>query len=118
MEPSASQRIGTVCTFYSFKGGVGRSMAVANVASLLAKWGRSVLIVDFDLEAPGIEHFFTNYSLQGSPREMTGVVDLVLAYRDRASLDWASSLCRAYPFRAASGSEPVSILTAGKRDSG
>src|SRR5205823_8446394 len=62
--------------------------------------------------------FFTNYSLQGSPREMTGVVDLVLAYRDHASLDWASSLCRAYPFRAASGSEPVSILTAGKRDSG
>ena len=29
-------------------------MALANVAALLAKWGNSVLVVDWDLEAPGI----------------------------------------------------------------
>lgn len=39
--------------FYSHKGGVGRSLALANTAYLLAKSGRKVLIVDFDLEAPG-----------------------------------------------------------------
>jgi len=44
-----------VVTFYSYKGGVGRSMALANVAALLARWGRRVLIIDWDLEAPGIE---------------------------------------------------------------
>lgn len=111
-----SRQVGTVCTFYSFKGGVRRSMALANVAALLSKWGRSVLIVDFDLEAPGIEHFFAPYSFQGSPKEVPGLVDLVLAHREAAQLDWSSSLCRAYPF--GSSSQPVSILTAGRRDQG
>jgi MinD-like ATPase involved in chromosome partitioning or flagellar assembly len=48
---------GQVITFYSFKGGTGRSMALANVASLLAQRpgdGRSALMVDWDLEAPGL----------------------------------------------------------------
>ena len=43
-----------VVTFYSFKGGVGRSLALANVSLLLATRGRRVLAVDFDLEAPGL----------------------------------------------------------------
>jgi hypothetical protein len=44
-------------TFYSFKGGVGRTLALVNVAAQLAKMGRKVLLVDFDLEAPGLETF-------------------------------------------------------------
>lgn len=43
-------------TFYSFKGGVGRSMAVINVAVLLADHGFRVLVLDLDLEAPGISY--------------------------------------------------------------
>jgi hypothetical protein len=39
--------------FYSYKGGVGRSMALAHCATELAFQGRKVLIVDWDLEAPG-----------------------------------------------------------------
>ena len=46
-----------ICTFYSFKGGVGRSMALVNVAVDLAQRGRRVLAVDFDLEAPGLDTF-------------------------------------------------------------
>src|SRR5229473_1921955 len=44
-------------TFYSYKGGVGRSMAVMNVAYTLAGRGRHVLVVDMDLEAPGLSGF-------------------------------------------------------------
>jgi hypothetical protein len=44
-------------TFYSFKGGVGRTLALVNVAAQLARMGRKVLLVDFDLEAPGLETF-------------------------------------------------------------
>jgi len=40
-------------SFYSHKGGVGRSMALTNVAYLLARDGKKVCIIDFDLEAPG-----------------------------------------------------------------
>jgi len=43
-----------VVTFYSFRGGVGRTMALANAAFYLARAGRSVFLVDFDLEAPGL----------------------------------------------------------------
>jgi len=50
--------MGTLITFYSYKGGIGRTMALANIATLLACWGKRVLIVDWDLEAPGVEHFF------------------------------------------------------------
>ena len=46
-----------VVTFYSFKGGVGRSLALVNVGVELAQTGRRVLLVDFDLEAPGLHTF-------------------------------------------------------------
>ena len=49
---------GTVVTFYSYKGGVGRSMAVANIAWLLAStYGKRVVVVDWDLEAPDCTGF-------------------------------------------------------------
>lgn len=44
----------TFITFYSFKGGVGRTMALANTALLLAGAKRRVLVIDCDLEAPGL----------------------------------------------------------------
>jgi len=46
-----------IFTFYSYKGGVGRSMAVMNVAYALAGRGRHVLLLDMDLEAPGLTGF-------------------------------------------------------------
>jgi tetratricopeptide (TPR) repeat protein/cellulose biosynthesis protein BcsQ len=46
-----------IYTFYSFKGGVGRSMALINVAYVLAARGRAVLVLDMDLEAPGLSGF-------------------------------------------------------------
>ena len=45
-------------TFYSYKGGTGRSLLLANLAVLLAKLGRRVVAVDFDLEAPGLPYKF------------------------------------------------------------
>lgn len=64
-------------TFYSYKGGVGRTMALANVAVMLAEAGKRVLCVDFDLEAPGLPSYAT-FS-EGASR--AGVVDYVNAYR-------------------------------------
>jgi len=46
-----------IFTFYSYKGGVGRSLALVNCAYALAGRGRHVLVVDMDLEAPGISGF-------------------------------------------------------------
>ena len=49
---------GKIVTFYSFKGGVGRTMAMANVAFIAAMNGMRVLVMDWDLEAPGLAYYF------------------------------------------------------------
>ena len=67
-----------ICTFYSFKGGVGRSMALVNVAVDLAQRGRRVLAVDFDLEAPGLDTFPVLSPVQPTP----GLVEFVARYLD------------------------------------
>jgi cellulose biosynthesis protein BcsQ len=40
--------------FYGIKGGVGRSTALGMLAYLLAQEGKRVLLLDFDLESPGL----------------------------------------------------------------
>jgi cellulose biosynthesis protein BcsQ len=70
-----------VVTFYSFKGGVGRTMALANVAYRLANThGLKVVVVDWDLEAPGLHRFF------GLSREQIadarGLLDYFLEWRE------------------------------------
>ena len=57
---------GTVVTFYSYKGGVGRTLALANIGVLLAKWGYRVLAVDWDLEGPGLHLYYDRWI--GEPR--------------------------------------------------
>ncbi|WIX99562.1 hypothetical protein QRX60_36730 [Amycolatopsis mongoliensis] len=69
---------GSVFTFYSYKGGVGRSFTLANIAVLLARWGHRVLCLDWDLEAPGLGDYFRE-QLPRAPRG--GVVDLVDDFR-------------------------------------
>ncbi len=40
--------------FHAFKGGTGRTYALVNVANLCARDGANVVVVDLDVEAPGI----------------------------------------------------------------
>jgi DNA-binding CsgD family transcriptional regulator/cellulose biosynthesis protein BcsQ len=56
--PDPRRPLATACvTFYSFKGGVGRSQALINVAALLAgQHAFRVLVLDLDLEAPGLSY--------------------------------------------------------------
>ena len=65
-----------VTTFYSFKGGVGRTMALVNAAVELARRGRRVLTVDFDLEAPGLDTF----DIFPSKNRIPGIIDFVREY--------------------------------------
>ena len=57
--PDVADKVpGKIVTFYSFKGGVGRTMAMANVAFIAAMNGMRVLVMDWDLEAPGLAYYF------------------------------------------------------------
>ncbi len=75
-------------TFYSYKGGVGRSMALANIAELLYSKGLRVLMIDFDLEAPGLEQYFYKKDdpLLKKVLAQRGIIDLLLSYRELRSL--------------------------------
>ena len=67
-----------IVTFYSYKGGVGRSLALANIACLLAEdeeHPQHVLVWDFDLEAPGLHKLFPPKQPQNY-----GFVDLAYEY--------------------------------------
>ena len=59
---------GQIITFYSYKGGTGRTMALANIACLLGKYQPTestqpprVLALDWDFEAPGLHRYFRPY---------------------------------------------------------
>ncbi|HWU11246.1 MAG TPA: FxSxx-COOH system tetratricopeptide repeat protein [Streptomyces sp.] len=73
-------RDGRVVTFYSYKGGTGRTMALANTAWILAANGRRVLAVDWDLEAPGLHRFFHPFLDPSTLGATTGVIDLITEY--------------------------------------
>jgi cellulose biosynthesis protein BcsQ len=69
-------------TFYSYKGGTGRSLLLANAARYLALLGKRVVAVDFDFEAPGL-HYKLNISPPGKRTADAiperGAVDYLLA---------------------------------------
>jgi len=70
--------IGKIITFYSFKGGSGRSMSLANLAVLFSKQsgGKKVLMIDWDLEAPGLFEFFKGKISESELQEKAGVIEL------------------------------------------
>jgi MinD-like ATPase involved in chromosome partitioning or flagellar assembly len=68
-------------TFYSYKGGVGRTLAAANFALYLAKLGRKTVLVDFDLEAPGLDAKFAQFSGFELPVDQKGLLDYILDYQ-------------------------------------
>jgi cellulose biosynthesis protein BcsQ/energy-coupling factor transporter ATP-binding protein EcfA2 len=58
-------------------------MALANVADRLCRYGLKTLIVDFDLEAPGLERYFP-IDMQAA-RQSPGLLDLLIAYKQAMS---------------------------------
>jgi MinD-like ATPase involved in chromosome partitioning or flagellar assembly len=85
-----------VVTFYSYKGGVGRTMSLVNVAHVLAREGQRVLMVDFDLEAPGMTHFFGEQVRSRPPEVKYDALDLLL--HARASYEEARAADRSTEF--------------------
>ena len=97
----------SIVTFYSYKGGVGRSMALANIAVLLSRLGSKVLIVDWDLEAPGLERYFASHLNTGFGGP--GLLDLVLNARRDSEVDY-----REFTSAIQLGdSEPICFLASG-----
>lgn len=111
--------MGQVITFYSYKGGVGRTMALTNVATLLAKWGYKTLIVDWDLEAPGLEFYFQDFiDIQAVTLERGLVNFFDEAERGldgcvAGDVDWKEAVIE---IEIPNAEQSLHLITAGQRD--
>lgn len=63
-----------IVSFFSFKGGVGRTTTLVATALTLARHGHRVAIVDLDLESPGISTIF----FPDTEESVSGVIDYLL----------------------------------------
>ena len=104
-----------IFTFYSYKGGVGRTMALANIALILVHQGQRVLAIDWDLEAPGLDIYFRDYGLYSSKNGL-GLLDLLIAASTASSSnakpDWRQYLSHL----EIDGQYNLSLLTSGRKD--
>ncbi|WP_025740512.1 KGGVGR-motif variant AAA ATPase [Aquimarina pacifica] len=71
-------------TFYSYKGGVGRTLALSNIAKRLSEFGKKVCLLDFDLEAPGLHHKFRKNIAQ--EKINNGIVDYIYEFSQNKTL--------------------------------
>ena len=74
-EEALTGRKPKVISFYSFKGGMGRTTALAAVALLLVRQGNHVMMVDTDIEAPGLSTLFLD-----DEAIQTGVLDYLIEH--------------------------------------
>jgi MinD-like ATPase involved in chromosome partitioning or flagellar assembly len=96
----------SIVTFYSYKGGVGRSMALANTAVLLARRRKRVLVIDWDLEAPGLERYFGYFKIDARG---AGLLNLLVDYRAGKVTDYTK-----YLWKVQDGEAEFSYLASGK----
>ena len=60
-------------------------MALANVAWILASAGKKVLVVDWDLEAPGLHRYFRPFLTDPNVASSEGIIDFFTDYSLRAA---------------------------------
>ncbi|MBF0531311.1 MAG: hypothetical protein HQK55_18985, partial [Deltaproteobacteria bacterium] len=104
-------------TFFSYKGGTGRSIAVANAAIYLTRLGFRVAVMDFDLEAPGLHYKFSP-AADGAPVTVErGVVDYLFSFviegeRPASINDYVTEV-----FALGKDRPPIFLIPAGKAPS-
>ncbi|MET7395356.1 FxSxx-COOH system tetratricopeptide repeat protein [Dactylosporangium sp. NPDC005572] len=99
MPAETGPRNGRVITFYSYKGGCGRTMALANTAWALASNGYRVLAIDWDLESPGLHRYFQPFMRDPDLRRTEGLIELLQKYCNAAQAevvgdDWMAEATR------------------------
>lgn len=104
---------GTVITFYSYKGGIGRTFALANVGVVLSLWGYKVLCVDWDLEAPGLDSYLKGWMDDTNNVGLTELIQQFKHARGKKRLNWRSHLTA---LEISSRTPPFHLITAGIQD--
>lgn len=97
-----------VVTFYSYKGGVGRTLACANFGLYLAKTGQKVVLADMDFEAPGLDSKFF-----GDETISTGLLDQLSAFQHGSPLPSLSPIPIPLPEEVVRSGGVLQLIPAG-----
>lgn len=102
-------------TFYSYKGGVGRSLALSHIATRLAELHKKVCVIDFDLDAPGLRFKFQDYVIQKKIER--GIVDYIYDYSSKGVIPKSLNdyIVQLIPQNVQSG--PIHFFSAGDIES-
>lgn len=80
-----------IISFYSYKGGVGRTVALIQTAYNLAAAGKRVLLLDLDIEAPSLHNIFREQVTDPYSGIQYGIVEYlyrtVVEYKENEALD-------------------------------
>jgi MinD-like ATPase involved in chromosome partitioning or flagellar assembly len=99
-------------TFYSYKGGVGRTLTLVNIAKRLLEFNKKVCILDLDIEAPGIQFKFQDYI--GNRKIENGIVDYIYDFSKNGILN--ENLDK-YIFEINIGKNNFALIPSGNIDS-
>ncbi|MEU6906085.1 FxSxx-COOH system tetratricopeptide repeat protein [Streptomyces coeruleorubidus] len=94
---SGSPGAAKIISFYSLKGGVGRTMALANAAWIIASQGKSVLVIDWDLEAPDLHLYYGAFLPVPDLSYADGVLDMFSAFAGAAAVAGDDDLRALHP---------------------
>jgi cellulose biosynthesis protein BcsQ len=97
-----------VATFYSLRGGVGRSTALAYTARILAAHRHKVVCADMDLEAPALPVLL---GCESDEQDNQGIVELLIALDQGTTPDFAQHLL------PVTNSENLFVVPAGRVNS-
>ncbi|MCF7816927.1 MAG: AAA family ATPase [Kiritimatiellales bacterium] len=102
-----------IFSFYSYKGGVGRTVSLVHsgihIASKIREKGYQVLLLDMDLEAPGLD-VYIDQKRKGGPK---GFAQLLLDYRKAGrECDWLKKNMNSYISRVR-GAKNLWIMPSG-----
>ena len=100
-------------TFYSYKGGVGRSLALVNIATRLVEFGKKVCVLDFDLEAPGLH---LKFPLHEFGEDDKGIVDYLYEFSSKGIVE-KSMEEYTYHINLGKRGESLQLIPAGNPDS-
>lgn len=98
----------SLVTFYSFKGGVGRTTALVACAWQLARVGKRVVVVDLDLEAPGLGALL-------AAQTDRALVDLLIDHVATGDCELDGAVAERSPALGPDG-DRVSVIPAGRLD--
>jgi cellulose biosynthesis protein BcsQ len=97
-----------VMTFFSYKGGVGRTTSLALTATYLSRKGKNVFVMDCDFEAPGLINFFNSSQSETQKNGLVEYLNDQLFTKSDDIDDYVYNIEKSY-----SGSGIINLMPAG-----